>query len=408
MLTIINIKHLFGVTDKVRLQGDEMAQNGIIDIAYVKINGEKIVSFGTMEQCVVEGEVLDASGRVVMPSFCDSHTHLVYAEPREGEFVDRVRGLSYEEIARRGGGILNSADKTKIFSEDQLYVSARERCERIIASGTGAVEIKSGYGLSLESELKMLRVIARLKRDLPIIVKSTFLGAHAVAREYKGRQEEYVDMICREMLPAVAEEKLADFVDVFCDEGFFTVEQTAKMLGAAAKYGLKPKIHANELAVSGGVQVGVKYNALSVDHLERMDDDAINALKGSSTMPTALPGASFFLGIPFAPVREMVDKGLGVAIASDFNPGSSPNGNMAFMVALAVMKGKLLPTEALSAATINSAYAMDVNDLVGSISKGKIANLIVTKKISSIDYIPYSYGENLIETIILKGKKYGI
>lgn len=404
MLTIINIKYLFGVTDRLRLQGRMMAANPIIEDAYVTIVGDKIVDFGHMVDCDVKGEVLDAKGGAVLPSFCDSHTHLVYAQSREGEFMDRVRGLSYEEIAKRGGGILNSADKTQLATEDQLYDSARERCQRIMASGTGAVEIKSGYGLTLESELKMLRVIARLKNDLPLIIKSTFLGAHAVGRLYKGRQDEYVDLICAEMIPMVAKEKLADFIDVFCDEGFFTVEQTDKMLNEAAKYGIMPKIHANELAVSGGVQVGVKNNALSVDHLERMDDDAIEALKGSITMPTALPGASFFLGIPFAPVREMVDKGLGVAIASDFNPGSSPNGNMFYMVALAVVKAKLLTTEALTAATINSAYAMGVADRVGSVAIGKIANLILTKPITSLDYIPYSYGENHICKNILNGK----
>lgn len=404
MLTIINIKYLFGVTDELRLQGSQMVNNPIIEDAYITIEGDKIVDFGAMVDCDVKGEVLDAKGGAVLPSFCDSHTHMVYAQPREGEFMDRVRGLSYEEIAERGGGILNSADKTQLATEDQLYTSARERCERIMASGTGAVEIKSGYGLTLESELKMLRVIARLKSDLPLTIKSTFLGAHAVGRLYKGRQDEYVDLICREMIPAVAKERLADFIDVFCDEGFFTVEQTDKILSEAAKYGIMPKIHANELAVSGGVQVGVKHNALSVDHLERMDDCAIEALKGSVTMPTALPGASFFLGIPFAPVREMVDKGLGVAIASDFNPGSSPNGNMFYMVALAVIKAKLLTAEALTAATINSAYAMGVSDKLGSIAKGKIANLIVTKPISSLDYIPYSYGENQICKNILNGK----
>lgn len=403
MLTIINIKELFGVTSKLRLMGAEMC-NEVIENGYLKIDGEVIVGFGVMDDCVVQGDVIDASGGCVIPAFCDSHTHLVYAASREGEFIDRVRGLSYEEIAKRGGGILNSADKLRLASEDDLYASGRERCERIISCGTGAVEIKSGYGLDTQSELKMLRVIARLKQDLPLIIKATFLGAHAVGREYKGRQQEYVDMICKEMIPAVAAEGLAEFIDVFCDEGFFTVPQTEQMLETAAKYGIRPKIHANELAISGGVQVGVKYNALSVDHLEMMDQDAIKALINTNTMPTALPGASFFLGIPFAPIRDMVDKGLAVAIASDFNPGSSPNGNMMFMSALAVIKGRLLPREALTAATINSAYAMGVSDVVGSIAIGKIANLIITKPISSLDYIPYSYGENCIDKVILKGK----
>lgn len=404
MLTIINIKGLFGVTDKLRLQGEEMSQNGLIENAFVQIENGTIVDFGKMCDCVIEGDVEDAKNGYVMPTFCDSHTHLVYADSREGEFLDRVRGLSYEEIAKRGGGILNSADRLRLTSQEDLYGWAKQRCEMIMTMGTGAVEVKSGYGLNLASELKMLKVIALLKQNLPMTIKATFLGAHAVGREYKGRQREYVDMICREMIPAVAAEGLADFIDVFCDDGFFTVKETDKMLETAAKYGIRPKIHANELAISGGVQVGVKHNALSVDHLERMDDNAINALKGSATMPTALPGASFFLGIAFAPVREMVDTGLGVAIASDFNPGSSPNGNMMFMSALTVIKGRLLTCEAFTAATINSAYAMGVSDKIGSVAKGKVANLIVTKNIPSLDYLVYSYGENCIDKVFINGK----
>lgn len=409
MILIRNIRALWGVTAAKSLSGKEMAAFPLLENSYLKIENGVIEDFGSMDNFREEwsdeaDQVIYADERLVLPAFCDSHTHLVYAQSREEEFVDRVRGLSYAEIARRGGGILNSADKLHRTSEEHLYHQAMERCRDIIATGTGAVEIKSGYGLNIENEMKMLRVIARLNDDLPLTIKATLLGAHAVGREYAGRQEQYVDMICREMIPAVSAQGLANYVDVFCDEGFFTVSQTDQILQTAAKYSMRGKIHANELAISGGVQVGVENNALSVDHLEQMDDDAINALINSRTMPTALPGASFFLNIPFAPVRKMIDRGLPVAIASDFNPGSSPCGNMQFIMALAVIRAGLLPAEALTAATLNSAYAMGESEQLGSIAIGKKANLLVTLPLPSLNYMPYAYSQNHIQTIILNGK----
>lgn len=409
MILIRNIRALWGVTAAKSLSGKEMAAFPLLENSYLKIENGVIEDFGSMDNFREEwsdaaDQVIYADERLVLPAFCDSHTHLVYAQSREEEFVDRVRGLSYAEIARRGGGILNSADKLHRTSEEHLYHQAMERCREIIATGTGAVEIKSGYGLNIENEMKMLRVIARLNDDLPLTIKATLLGAHAVGREYAGRQEQYVDMICREMIPAVSAQGLANYVDVFCDEGFFTVSQTDQILQTAAKYSMRGKIHANELAISGGVQVGVENNALSVDHLEQMDDDAINALINSQTMPTALPGASFFLNIPFAPVRKMIDRGLPVAIASDFNPGSSPCGNMQFIMALAVIRAGLLPAEALTAATLNSAYAMGESEQLGSIAIGKKANLLVTLPLPSLNYMPYAYNQNHIQTIILNGK----
>lgn len=409
MILIRNIRALWGVTAAKSLSGKEMAAFPLLENSYLKIENGVIEDFGSMDNFREElsdaaDQVIYADERLVLPAFCDSHTHLVYAQSREEEFVDRVRGLSYAEIARRGGGILNSADKLHRTSEEHLYHQAMERCREIIATGTGAVEIKSGYGLNIENEMKMLRVIARLNDDLPLTIKATLLGAHAVGREYAGRQEQYVDMICHEMIPAVSAQGLANYVDVFCDEGFFTVSQTDQILQTAAKYSMRGKIHANELAISGGVQVGVENNALSVDHLEQMDDDAINALINSQTMPTALPGASFFLNIPFAPVRKMIDRGLPVAIASDFNPGSSPCGNMQFIMALAVIRAGLLPAEALTAATLNSAYAMGESEQLGSIAIGKKANLLVTLPLPSLNYMPYAYNQNHIQTIILNGK----
>ena len=406
MLVITNISKILGATTQKRLCGEQMACNPTLEDAYIIIEHENISDLGTMSQLPQlpsNAKIIDAKGKAVMPSFCDSHTHLIYPTTRETEFIDRVKGLTYEQIAKRGGGILNSADKLKNQSEDELYNSAYQRLRGIIKTGTGAVEIKSGYGLSVETEMKMLRVARRLQQDLPLTIRTTLLGAHAVGREFAGRQGEYVDMICSEMIPAVAAEGLADFVDVFCDKGFFTTDETAKILEAAAKYSLRGKIHANELAVSGGVQIGVKYNALSVDHLEQMDEAAINALKNTETMPTALPGASFFLGIPYAPVRDMITAGLPVAIASDYNPGSSPCGNMQFMMALSVIRARLLPTEALTAATINSAYAMGLGETHGSIAVGKRANISILKQGSTIDLMPYSYGENHVEQVILGG-----
>ena len=349
-------------------------------------------------------EFIDAAGGYVMPTFCDSHTHIVYAGCRDGEFRDKIAGLSYEEIAARGGGILNSADLLHNTSEDELYNQAMVRVNEIIAKGTGAVEIKSGYGLTVEDELKMLRVIKRIKETSPITVKANFLGAHAVGRAYKGRQSEYVDLVCNEMLPAVAAEGLADYVDVFCDAGFFTVEETDKILCKAAEYGITPKIHANELEVSGGVQVGVKHNALSVDHLEKTTEAEIEVLRGSKTMPTMLPGCSFFLGIPYGNAKGYIEAGLPVALASDYNPGSSPSGDMRFVMALGCIRMRLTPEQAFNACTINTAYAMGVSDSLGSITKGKKANLIITKPIPSLAFIPYSHQTPFIERVILNGK----
>ena len=351
-----------------------------------------------------ETEYIDAKNGVVMPAFCDSHTHIVYAGCRDGEFRDKIAGLSYEEIAARGGGILNSADLLHETSEDDLYEQSMVRVREIMAMGTGAVEIKSGYGLTVEDELKMLRVIRRIKETAPLTVKANFLGAHAVGRAYKGRQSEYVDLICNEMLPRVAAEGLADFVDVFCDEGFFTVQETDRILSKAAEYGLTPKIHANELEVSGGVQVGVKHGALSVDHLEKTTDAEIEALRGSRTMPTMLPGCSFFLGIPYGNAKGYIEAGLPVALASDYNPGSSPSGNMRFVMALGCIRMRLTPEQSFNACTINSAYAMGVSDILGSITVGKKANMILTKPVPSLAFIPYSHQTPVIERVILNGE----
>ena len=365
-------------------------------------NGTLKEKNGTQDENI---EYIDAKGGFVLPAFCDSHTHIVYAGCRDGEFRDKIAGLSYEEIAARGGGILNSADLLHETSEDELYRQAMERVREIMAMGTGAVEIKSGYGLTVEDELKMLRVIRRIKETAPITVKANFLGAHAVGRAYRGRQSEYVDLVCEEMLPKVAEEGLADFVDVFCDTGFFTVEETARILEKAANYGIRPKIHANELEVSGGVQVGVKYNALSVDHLEKTTEAEIEALRGSETMPTMLPGCSFFLGIPFGNAKGYIEAGLPVALASDYNPGSSPSGNMRFVMALGCIRMRLTPEQSFNACTINSAYAMGVSKELGSITVGKKANLIITKPVPSLAFIPYSHQTPVIEQVILNGTR---
>lgn len=411
-LLIKNIKELVGVlsADILRVCGREMAQLITLKNSYLIIENDHITDFGTMDQLSLNNinqsslTEIDAAGRIVFPSFCDSHTHLVYAGSREIEYVDKIKGLSYEEIAKRGGGILNSAKLLHETSEDELLECAWQRLEEIKMLGTGAVEIKSGYGLTVDDELKMLRVIKRLKAKSPLMIRSTFLGAHAFPAIYKDDQNGYVELIMNEMIPAIASEELADFIDVFCDRGFFTEQQTEQILMAGLKYGMRPKIHANELDYSGGIQIGVKYEALSVDHLECTGDKEINALLNSETMPTLLPGAAFFLGMPYAPVRKMIDAGLGVALASDFNPGSSPSGNMQFILSMGCVKYKMLPEEAINATTINSAYAMGVSDEVGSIAKGKRANLFITKEIPSYQYMPYYYGHNKIETIILNGK----
>ncbi|TCN66700.1 imidazolonepropionase [Acetobacteroides hydrogenigenes] len=408
-LLVKNIKKLVQIEDmpKTWVAGSDMKELPSIDDAYLYIYDGLFADFGPMSSCPdhPDAEVVDATGCMVFPSFCDSHTHLVYAGSREIEYVDKIRGLSYEEIAKRGGGILNSAERLRAASEDELFESAMERINEIVSLGTGAVEVKSGYGLSTESELKMLRVIRRIRSESPITVKSTFLGAHAVPMEYRGRQSEYVDLIVKEMIPQVAAENLADYIDVFCDKGFFTVEETERMLEAAAKYGLRPKIHANELALSGGIQLGVKHSALSVDHLEFTGEEEIASLLDSTTMATLLPGAAFFLGMDYPPARKMIDAGLPVALASDYNPGSSPSGDMKFILSLACVKMRMVPEEAINAATINSAYAMGLSGTHGSISRGKIANFFITKPIPSYEYMPYAYTQKLVDRVFLNGKR---
>lgn len=404
---ITNIGRLAGILPegKTRLCGSEMANMETIENAWLSTENGRIASFGSMEDMpALQGDVVDAEGGTVLPAFCDSHTHIVFADSREDEFVDKIRGLSYEEIAKRGGGILNSADRLHETSEDALYEQAMRRVREIIAKGTGCVEIKSGYGLSTEDELKMLRVVRRIRESSPIEVRATFLGAHAVSRRYAGRQAEYVDLVINEMMPEVAKEGLADYVDVFCDKGFFTPEETSRILEAGAKYGLKGKIHGQELADSGGVEVAVAHQALSVDHLESMTDRDIELLRGSQTMPTALPGTSFFLNMPYAPARKIIASGLPVAIASDYNPGSTPSGDLKFAISLACIKMRLLPEEAIHAATINGAAAMGLGHELGSITRGKIANLIITCPIPSLNFIPYAYTTPIIRRMILRGK----
>jgi imidazolonepropionase len=425
MILLKNIKELIQVEQSPRLMisGKEMADLSTIKNAWLLIDGDRIIDFGPMEDNYElkiknyekstrqlassparELTTIDARGKLVFPSFCDSHTHLVYAGSREIEYTDKIRGLTYEEIAHRGGGILNSAKRLHEATEEQLVGQALVRLNEIMMLGTGAVEIKSGYGLSVEDELKMLRVIRKLKDLTPLTIVPTFLGAHAVPADFKGRQEEYVDVIINEMIPQVAAEGLADYIDVFCDRGFFTVDDTDRILMAGMKYGLRPKIHANELDYSGGIQVGVKYNALSVDHLEYTGDEEIKCLLGSATMPTVLPGAAFFLGLPLAPVRKMIDAGLPVAMASDFNPGSSPSGNMQFILSLACINYRMLPEEAINAVTLNSAYAMGLSEEMGSIAKGKKANIFITGPIPGYEFMPYAYGSNKVETVILNGE----
>ena len=407
-LLVKNIGCIVGTDEsgRTRAAGEEMNNIGMLENAWLLTDNERICDYGTMDALPHEEghEVIDAKGGWLFPSFCDSHTHIVYAGSREQEFLDKINGLSYEEIAKRGGGILNSADRLHDTSEEELYRQAMERINEIVAMGTGLVEIKSGYGLTLEDELKILRVIRRIKENAPLEVRATFLGAHAVGRAYRGRQSEYVEHVCNDMIPAVAKEGLADFVDVFCDKGFFTVEETAKIIETGAKYGLRAKIHANELAISGGVEVGVEHEALSVDHLESMGDEQIEALKGSDTMPTMLPGCAFFLGIGYPPARKMIDAGLAVALASDYNPGTAPSGNMRFVASLASIKMKMTPAEAINAATLNSACAMGESKEYGSITRGKVANFYITKPLPSLAYMPYAHQTPIIKDIILKGK----
>ncbi|MCE2495372.1 MAG: imidazolonepropionase [Flavobacteriales bacterium] len=386
--------------------GSDMRTLPHLNDAWLLVEGDKIDSFGGMDTAPnAADEVIDCTGKVVMPAWCDSHTHLVYAGSREGEFVDKINGLSYEEIAKRGGGILNSAQRLRDTPEDELYEQSARRMGEIITMGTGAVEIKSGYGLTTESELKMLRVARRLQKEFPLAVKTTFLGAHAFPAEYRENREAYVDLVMNEMVPAVAEEKLADYIDVFCDRGFFTPQQTERILAAGAEYGLAPKIHANELDFSGGIQAGVKYAARSVDHLECTGDAEIDALLSSETMSTLLPSTAFFLGMEYPPARKMIDAGLPVALASDYNPGSSPSGRMPFILSLACIKMKMLPEEAIQAATLNGAYAMGLEATHGSICPGKQANLIVTKNVNSYSFLPYAFGANWIESTYVNGAR---
>lgn len=408
-LLVKNIGKIVGIETgcSLRLCGEEMGRLMTLDNAWLWVDSGRIAAFGQMDDCgeMAADQIVDAEGGMLFPSFCDSHTHLVYAGSREQEFLDKINGLSYEQIARRGGGILNSADRLHETSEEELYAEAMERVREIIAMGTGAVEIKSGYGLSTADELKMLRVIRRIRETTPLAVRATFLGAHAVARNYIGRQDEYVDLVCNEMLPAVVQEGLADFVDVFCDTGFFTVEQTIRILKAARKQGLWAKIHANELAVSGGVQAGVELGALSVDHLECMGAEEIEALRGTMTMPTLLPGAAFFLGMSYPPARDMIRAGLSVALASDYNPGSSPSGNMRMVVSLASIRMEMTPSEAINAATLNGAYAMGLSRDYGSITMGKVANFFITKPMPSVEFFSYAYQTPLIRRVFLAGEE---
>jgi imidazolonepropionase len=409
MRTLIkNIKSLVLTEEKPQLKvsGKEMSQLSCLDNAWLAMDDDLISGFGTMDEW--EGiadwhhlTVIDASDKLVLPCWCDSHTHVVFAGSREGEFVDKIRGASYEEIARKGGGILNSARRLQQTSEEELVQQALGRLHEIMKMGTGAVEIKSGYGLTVEDELKILRVIRRLKELAPLEIKATFLGAHA---EYKEKREKYIDLVIQEMLPRVAEEKLADYCDVFCEKGFFSPDETGKILEAAVRYGLKAKIHANQLGISGGVQVGVQHQALSVDHLEYMGDEEIAVLQGAVTMPTLLPSAAFFLDMQYPPARRMIDAGLPVSLATDYNPGSSPSGRMSFVVSLACIKMKMTPEEAIHAATLNAAYAMDLSATHGSIAVGKKANVIITKEIPHYNYIPYAFGSDVVDEVIINGK----
>lgn len=410
-LLVKNIKQLVQIEDEPQLKivGSEMNQLSCLNNAWLAIENDKIVGFGKMDDW--EGisdwsnlTVIDATDKIVMPSYCDSHTHIVYAGSREGEFVDRINGLTYEQIFEKGGGILNSAKKLQNTSEDELIESALIRLNEIMCQGTGAVEIKSGYGLNTEAELKMLRVIKKLKQLTPLTIKSTFLGAHAIPIEFKTNRRKYIDLLINEMMPKIAEEKLADYCDVFCEQNYFTKEETIEILSAAKKHGMTPKVHAEQLSNSGGVLAGVEVGAISVDHLEYVGEKEIEALKNSKTMPTILPGAAFFLGLPLPPARKMIDAGLPVAVASDYNPGSSPSGNMNFMLSLCCIQYKMTPEEAINAATINSAYAMNLSKTHGSIAVGKQANVFITKEIPSYAFIPYSFGSNLVEQIILNGK----
>ena len=407
-ILITNIKELLQIREMsvLKVSGTEMATLPSIKNAFLLINDNLISDFGLMENCpkIDVDERIDATDKIVLPAWCDSHTHLVYAGNREQEFVDRINGLSYEEIANRGGGILNSAKKLQETSEDEIYNQSKIRLEEIMKLGTGALEIKSGYGLSVESELKMLRVIKKLSENYPITIKATFLGAHAFPTEFKNNHDAYIDLLINEMIPIVVKEHLAEFIDVFCEVGYFSIEETERIIKAGKAFGLIPKIHVNQFNAIGGIALATKYDALSVDHLEIVTKEDIIALKNSETMPVALPSCSFFLSIPYTPAREIISAGLPLALATDYNPGSTPSGNMNLVVATACIKMKMTPEEAINAATINGAFAMGISKTHGSITKGKIANLIITKPISSYYQLPYSFGSNWIENVIIDGK----
>ena len=404
---ITNIKELLQIRDASinKVSGVEMKQLPSIKNAYLIIEDDRIADFGNMKNCpVIKVDItIDATGKVVLPTWCDSHTHIVYAGNRVFEFVDRINGLSYEEIANRGGGILNSAKKLNETSEEDLYEQSKVRLEQIMQQGTGAVEIKSGYGLTVAGEIKILRVIKKLAENYPIKIKATFLGAHAFPAEYKDNHSSYIDLIINDMLPKIAKENLADYIDAFCETGYFSVKETERIMEAGKKYGLQAKIHVNQFNAINGINACVKHNALSVDHLEVITDEDIEALKNSNTMPVALPSCSYFISIPYTPARKMIDAGLPLALATDFNPGTTPSGNMNFVVATACIKMKMTPEEAINAATINGAYAMGISDTHGSITIGKKANLIISKGVSSFYQLPYEFGSDLIDTVIIEG-----
>lgn len=406
-ILIINIKELLQTRPEHVdfVSGNDMAFLPSVKNAYLYIEDDTIVDFGMMENLTDQQAdvIIDAKNKYVLPSWCDSHTHIVYAGHREGEFIDRIKGLSYEEIAKRGGGILNSAKKLQETDEDDLYNQSVKRIKEVMSLGTGAIEIKSGYGLSVDAEMKMLRVIKRIARDFPLTVRATFLGAHALPETYRENKSGYLDLIINDMLPEISEFRLADYIDVFCEKDYFSLEDTERLMKAGLEYGLKAKIHVNQFNAFGGVPLGVKYHALSVDHLEELTDDDITALKGSKTMPVALPSCSFFLGIPYTPARKIIDSGLPLALATDYNPGSTPSGNMNFVISTACIKLKMSPEEAINAATINGAYAMGISHTHGTISKGKKANVIITKEIPSIGFLPYAFGDNHIDQVIING-----
>ena len=405
---IINIKELIQIRENgiQKVSGSEMANLPLMRNAFLLIENDLIADFGLMDNCptLPDAKIMDATGKVVLPTWCDSHTHLVYAGNRVQEFVDRINGLSYEEIANRGGGILNSAQKLNETEENEIYEQSKIRLEEVMKLGTGAIEIKSGYGLTVEGEIKMLRVIRRLAENYPIKIKATFLGAHAFPKEYKENHSGYIDLIIHEMLPKIAEENLADYIDAFLETGYFSVEETERIMEAGKKYGLQAKIHVNQFTAINGIAACVKHNALTVDHLEIVTDEDIEVLKNTETMPVALPSCSYFISIPYTPARKMMEAGLPLALATDYNPGTTPSGNMNFVVATACIKMKMTPEEAINAATINGAYAMGISSTHGSITKGKKANIIITKPIHSFYQLPYEFGSNLIESVIIEGK----